>query len=97
MTRVTQGSGETESTVVVAGLRTVADGVRELTLVPSNGTPLPSWAPGAHIDLILDDGLVRQYSLCGPVEDHDHWRVAFLREPEGTGVSGYVHDRVEVV
>jgi ferredoxin-NADP reductase len=96
MTRVTQGSGETESTVVVAGLRTVADGVRELTLVPSNGTPLPSWAPGAHIDLILDDGLVRQYSLCGPVEDHDHWTVAVLREPEGTGGSAYVHDKLEV-
>ena len=30
---------------------------------------LPAWAPGAHIDLRLPDGLVRQYSLCGDPAD----------------------------
>lgn len=36
-----------------------------LDLVAASGADLPGWEPGAHIDLVLPSGLVRQYSLCG--------------------------------
>ena len=68
-----------------------ADGVRELELAPVTGTPLPAWAPGAHIDLVLAPDLVRQYSLCG-TPGAATWRVAVLREPAGRGGSARVHD-----
>jgi ferredoxin-NADP reductase len=78
--------------VVVVAKDVVADGVVALTL---RGTSLPSWTPGAHIDLEARPGLVRQYSLCGTPGDPS-WRVAVLREPDGRGGSAYVHDVLAV-
>jgi ferredoxin-NADP reductase len=36
-----------------------ADDVVLLTLVNDDGTELPPWTPGAHIDLVLTDELTR--------------------------------------
>ncbi|WP_416966826.1 PDR/VanB family oxidoreductase [Streptomyces sp. 4F14] len=83
-------AGEREVTVVRR--REVAAGVVELTLA-SDG-PLDSWEPGAHIDLVLPSGTVRQYSLCGRPERPLEYRIAVLREPAGRGGSAEVHDRL---
>ncbi|MDQ1129746.1 PDR/VanB family oxidoreductase [Microbacterium sp. SORGH_AS_0888] len=80
--------------VVVTARRRVADDVVELTLARPDGTRLPDWAPGAHIDLILPDGLVRQYSLCGDRWDAATYRIAVQRDAEGRGGSVAVHDAV---
>jgi ferredoxin-NADP reductase len=79
---------------VVTGRADAAEGVVELTLAAADGGPLPAWSPGAHIDLLLADGLVRQYSLCGDPGDPERWRIAVLREQAGRGGSAYVHDEI---
>ena len=61
----------------------------------SGGEVLPSWAPGAHVDVILKEGLERQYSLCGDPADAARWRLAVLREPESRGGSAHVHDHIK--
>jgi ferredoxin-NADP reductase len=79
----------------------IADNVVLLSLRDPDGLSLPSWTPGAHIDLVLGD-VVRQYSLCGDPHDTSVLRVAVLREALGRGGSRHVHDvlvagqRVEV-
>jgi ferredoxin-NADP reductase len=70
----------------------IADGVVRLTLRHPDGGPLPAWTPGAHVDLVLADGLVRQYSLCGDPSDRTVLQVAVLREEAGRGGSRHVHD-----
>ncbi|MGW7530687.1 PDR/VanB family oxidoreductase [Amycolatopsis sp. NPDC054798] len=65
--------------LVVDAVRTEADGVVSLRLVHPDSTPLPAWRPGAHIDLILPSGAVRQYSLCGSPSDLSHYRIAVRR------------------
>jgi ferredoxin-NADP reductase len=70
----------------------IADGVVLLTLRHPDGDPLPAWTPGAHVDLVLADDLVRQYSLCGDPSDTSVMKVAVLREVEGRGGSRHVHD-----
>jgi ferredoxin-NADP reductase len=82
----------TEREVVVAERCAAAEDVVALTLVPADGAPLPAWAPGAHVDLLLGNGMERQFSLCGDPGDDGAWRVAVLREPDGRGGSAYVHD-----
>jgi ferredoxin-NADP reductase len=82
--------------VVVDDREVLADGVVALTLCAPAGGPLPPWEPGAHIDLHLPGGLVRQYSLCGDPRQARRWRVAVLREPDGRGGSACVHDKVGV-
>jgi ferredoxin-NADP reductase len=74
----------------------LADGVLGLTLAAGDGAPLPAWEPGAHVDLVLRPGLVRQYSLCGDPADRRSWRIAVLREPAGRGGSAHVHDELGV-
>ena len=74
---------EHEADLVVAESVAVADGVVALTLTDPTGAALPSWTPGAHVDLVLGADLVRQYSLCGPVADRHSWRVAVLPYVEG--------------
>lgn len=80
--------------LVVHSRRTGADGVAVLELRDPAGAPLPAWRPGAHIDVALADGLVRQYSLCGDPTDRTTWRIGVLREPESRGGSQFVHDRL---
>ena len=55
---------EHEAELLVQKAEVVAEDVVALTLVSPAGETLPSWSPGAHIDLVLADDLVRQYSLC---------------------------------
>jgi ferredoxin-NADP reductase len=73
-----------------------AEGVVVLTLAHPDRARLPDWAPGAHIDVILPNGVTRQYSLCGNRFDPHTYRIGVLREPEGRGGSAYVHDLLAV-
>lgn len=81
--------------LVVARRESIADGIVRLTLTGDSGARLPAWMPGAHIDLTGPTGLVRQYSLCGDLNDYWRWQVAVLREPDGgRGGSAAVHDGI---
>ncbi|MBB3085578.1 hypothetical protein [Geodermatophilus sabuli] len=73
---------------------TGAEGIVVLDLRDPSGADLPAWSPGAHIDLVLADGLIRQYSLCGVPGDRSVWRIAVLREPESRGGSEHVHEKL---
>ncbi|MDX3753006.1 PDR/VanB family oxidoreductase [Streptomyces sp. AK08-02] len=75
--------------LTVAAHETVADGVVQLRL---EGRELPAWAPGAHLDLALPSGLVRQYSLCGDPADTSAYTVATRLVPDGRGGSREVHE-----
>ncbi|WP_446680217.1 PDR/VanB family oxidoreductase [Amycolatopsis pithecellobii] len=78
----------------VEARRHAASGVLELELASPDGTLLPAWEPGAHIDVRVGDGEYRQYSLCGPPGSRQAWRIAVLREPDGRGGSQWLHDAV---
>jgi ferredoxin-NADP reductase len=80
--------------LVVHRRHAAADGVVALDLVDPDGNDLPAWEPGAHIDLLLDEGLVRQYSLCGDPRDAKTWRVGVLLDPQSRGGSRHVHDKL---
>lgn len=85
---------EAEFDVLLNRRQHVAEGVVVLDLSRPGGQQLPAWTPGAHVDLVLGNGLERQYSLCGDPGEHGHWRVAVLREQGGRGGSAYVHDEL---
>jgi ferredoxin-NADP reductase len=72
----------------------IAEDCISLVFEKTGGGELPAWAPGAHIDLILAEDLIRQYSLCGDPSDKFSWRVGILRELESRGGSSYLYDHV---
>ena len=67
-----------------------------LTLAGADAEQLPSWRPGAHLDLHLPSGRIRQYSLCGDPARRDTYRIAVRRIPDGGGGSVEVHDMLGV-
>ena len=83
---------EHEAELLVQKAEVVAEDVVALTLVSPAGETLPSWSPGAHIDLVLADDLVRQYSLCSAPGEDGAWRIGVLRTPDSRGGSQRVHD-----
>lgn len=81
-------------TLEVVAREDAASGVVCLTLARADRSPLPAWEPGAHVDLFLPTGDVRQYSLCSDPADPTTWRVAVLREEDGRGGSRWIADRL---
>ncbi|MBY8871359.1 PDR/VanB family oxidoreductase [Micromonospora sp. PLK6-60] len=79
--------------VVLARDRVAAE-VVAITLGRPDGADLPEWTPGAHVDLELGPGVVRQYSLCGDPADRSGLRIAVQREPDGRGGSRLAHERL---
>lgn len=80
--------------LLVARRERTADGVAVLTLCRVDGSDLPAWAPGSHVDLVLRPDLVRQYSLCGDPGDRSVFRVAVQHERDGRGGSRFLHERL---
>lgn len=78
--------------VRVAAVTAEADDVVALDLVPTERPRLPGWVPGAHVDVLLPSGRVRQYSLTGDPGDRTHYRIAVRRIPHGEGGSREVHE-----
>ncbi|MEU6085833.1 PDR/VanB family oxidoreductase [Streptomyces sp. NPDC047085] len=77
--------------LLVTSHETAADGVAQLRL---EGSELPRWEPGAHLDVVLPSGLVRQYSLCGDPEDTSSYTVAIRLVEDGRGGSREAHEQV---
>ena len=78
----------------VADVRPAGEGVMLLTLKHPRRPSLPAATPGAHVDIHLGDGRIRQYSLCGDPADASAYRVAILREEAGRGGSRLLHEAV---
>ena len=90
----TASVGADVATLRVIGKTVVAEDVMTLELAAPSGGRLRDWTPGSHVDLLLPNGLTRQYSLCGDRRDPGTYRVGVLREPAGHGGSAFVHDEL---
>lgn len=82
--------------VIVHAVRLEARHIVSLELQPCDGTPLPAFAPGAHVDLYLSDSLVRSYSLLNPGANGSRYVIAVLNDKNSRGGSRYVHEQLRV-
>lgn len=71
----------------------VATDIAGFELVPLN-SDLPTFQAGAHIDVHLPNGLVRQYSITNGPGQTDAYVIGVKREPESAGGSRCLHDDV---
>jgi ferredoxin-NADP reductase len=83
---------ETDIETTVVSREDAATDVVLLTLAPTDGGELPRWTPGAHIDVLLGNGITRQYSLCGDPADRSSFTIGVLNSPASRGGSRYVHE-----
>lgn len=80
--------------VKVAAVRQEAEEIKSFTLVHPSGGELSRFTPGAHIDVHVPSGVVRQYSLCNGPDETGYYLIAVKREPNSRGGSRTMHDLV---
>ncbi len=71
--------------------------IKLITLAPLDQLNFPSFSAGAHVNLTLPSGLVRQYSICNPVSENTppaSYRLAVKREEDSRGGSIEAHNLV---
>ncbi len=83
-------------TTRISAIEDIAAQTRAYTLEATDGSELPAFSAGAHIDVLLGNDLIRQYSLCSDPAERRHYRIAVLHEPDGRGGSDYMHRQLQV-
>lgn len=78
--------------VIVDGIWRQGERSLAVRLVSEDGAPLPDWQPGAHIDVHLPCGIIRQYSLTGACTAADSYLICVAREIASRGGSRYIHE-----
>jgi tetrachlorobenzoquinone reductase len=109
MTRMDTLTASTANTAATASARsaglidvrltevdTVARDTNIYTFARTDGARLPPYKPGAHIDIHLPNGLVRQFSLLNPDSDPEKYVVGIKRDAASRGGSSYIFDKLKV-
>ena len=63
--------------VVLSDVENAARDTNVYTFRRPDGGKLPPYKPGAHIDIHLPNGLIRQFSLLNPSTDPDGYVITF--------------------
>jgi vanillate O-demethylase ferredoxin subunit len=81
--------------VIVTAKRREAEAIYSFELAAVAPHNLPPFSAGAHIDVQVGDGPVRQYSLCNQTEQRDRYLIAVLQDPASRGGSKALHEQVQ--
>ena len=71
-----------------------AEDICSYELVSADGSPLPAFSAGSHIDVHVGPNLVRQYSLCNPPHETHRYLIGVLRDPASRGGSQGMHESI---
>lgn len=83
-------------TLRLVSIRYAAQDTNLYEFASPDGTPLPAYEPGAHIDVHLPVGLTRQYSLVRPYRAGEPYMVGIKRESASRGGSRVMHEQARV-
>jgi len=82
--------------VIVAKKTEEAHNMASFELVDPAGAELPAFSPGAHVDVTLPGGLVRQYSLCNSATERHRYVIGVWNDANSRGGSKALHAQVNV-
>lgn len=82
-------------TVKVRCIENLAAGINTFEFIDPAGKELPPFAAGAHIDVHLPGGFIRQYSLCNSPQERHRYVVGVLNVPDSRGGSRSLHTNVK--
>jgi|SRR5262245_13628312 tetrachlorobenzoquinone reductase len=73
-----------------------AEGIHLYELRAPDGAEMPAFTAGAHLDIGLPNGMVRQYSLCNPQAERHRYVIGVKRDPSSRGGSRFMHEELRV-
>lgn len=77
--------------LVVRQVEQMTPDVSKYEFVSSDGSDLPEWEAGAHLDIVVAPEYLRQYSMSGDPADRTKYQIGVLREDDGKGGSKLMH------
>lgn len=80
--------------MVVSDAFEIASGVMQIMLRSVDGSEVPRWTPGAHIDVKAGVLGFRQYSICSDPDDRQCLKIAVLKEND-TGASHFIYTKLK--
>ncbi|MDO8864223.1 PDR/VanB family oxidoreductase [Haliea sp. E1-2-M8] len=80
--------------VYVDAVTRESESVQTYVLRLPSGDPMPAFHPGAHIDIHLDNGLVRSYSLINSTGEQDRYVIAVDEALQSRGGSRWISEQV---
>ncbi|WP_136441874.1 reductive dehalogenase [Pacificoceanicola onchidii] len=83
-----------DAPVIMARVSKVVEmtaGVSKYEFTAWDGSSLPDWTAGAHLDVVVTPEYLRQYSMSGDPADNTKYQIGVLREEEGRGGSKMLH------
>src|SRR5258706_5684189 len=91
---MTLGTAADSKTVAMrlAAITCAAEQVNLYEFRPVSGAPVSRFTAGAHVDLHLPNGLVRQYSIVNGEDEVHRYVLGVKREAAGRGGSRFIHD-----
>jgi len=81
--------------VVVKNRHVEGGNIAVMEFESATSATLPKVEAGAHIDVHLPNGMVRQYSLCQNPNDEGKFRLGILRDPDSRGGSVSAFDEIK--
>jgi ferredoxin-NADP reductase len=82
--------------VLVRSITLLAAETIGVEFVAGDGQELPPFEAGAHVDLLLPNGIRRSYSLCNRPTDRHRYVIGVKKANPSRGASSYVHDHLRV-
>jgi tetrachlorobenzoquinone reductase len=98
-TEMAVSPADSEDALIEVRLTAIRYAARDTSLFEfrrPDGAPLPPYEPGAHIDLHLPNGLLRNYSLIVDRPDPSTYTLGIKRDPASRGGSRWVHEALLV-
>ncbi len=77
--------------LIVSKVEPMTDAVTKYEFRAPDGSDLPAWTAGAHLDIVVVPEFLRQYSMSGDPADRSVYQIGVLREDEGRGGSKMLH------
>lgn len=78
--------------VIIKAVHQLTETIRAYELIHPQGDVLPEFSAGAHIDVHLDNGLIRQYSLANCSTQRQRYVIAVLNDAQSRGGSRFIHE-----
>ncbi|TFZ02843.1 oxidoreductase [Ramlibacter henchirensis] len=76
----------------IRSIRWEADHILGFRLEPLRGSHFPAFTAGAHIDVTLQPGMKRSYSLLNNPSQQDVYEIGVQLDPESRGGSQHIHE-----
>jgi vanillate O-demethylase ferredoxin subunit len=86
------GTVEMRLTAIIYG----GDGTNLFEFRTLDGSEVPPFTAGAHVDVNLPNGTIRQYSIASPQSDRSRYLLGVKLEQNGRGGSRFLHEQVRV-